>query len=124
MAFSRFIALYYFASAKLSSRKQIFALIQSLQTQLQSDEADLNGPIVSAMRSVIMNDIFSIGGQPCIEIDMAWHQRALTLYTTLDYAMGRAAIHADMDVILDQLSLLLHTRVETTNVDVSRSLIA
>lgn len=116
------MALYYFASAKLSSRKQIFALIQSLQSQLQSDEADQNGPIVSAMRSVIMNDIFATRGQPCIEIDMAWHQRALTLYTTLDYAMGRAAIHADMDAILDQLSLLLHTRVETTNVDVSQPL--
>lgn len=120
VAFSRFMALYYFASAKLSSRKQIFALVQSLQSQLQSDEADQNGPIVSAMRSVIMNDIFSVGGHPCIEIDMAWHQSALTLYTTLDYAMGRAAIHADMDAILDQLSLLLHTRVETTNVDVGR----
>ncbi|KAF9108100.1 hypothetical protein BGX29_003296 [Mortierella sp. GBA35] len=120
LAFSRFMSLYYFASAKLSSRKQIFALIQSLQPQLQPEEADQDGAIVSSMRSVIMNDIFTVGGQSSIEIDMAWHQRALTLYTTLDYAMGRTAIHADMDAILDQLSLLLHSRVETTNVDVGR----
>ncbi|KAG0379534.1 hypothetical protein BGX24_012779 [Mortierella sp. AD032] len=120
VAFSRFMSLYYFGSAKLSSRKQIFALIQSLQSQLQPDEADQDGPIVSSLRSVIMNDIFTIGGRPSIEIDMAWHQRALTLYTTLDYAMGRAAVQADMDPILDQLSLLLRTRVETTNVDVGR----
>ncbi|KAF9907416.1 hypothetical protein EC991_010977 [Linnemannia zychae] len=119
-AFSRFMSLYYFASAKLSSRKQIFALIQSLQSHLQPDEADQDGPIVSSMRSVIMNDIFTIGGNPSIEIDMAWHQRALTLYTTLDYTMGRTAIRADIDSILDQLSLLLHTRVEITNVDVGR----
>ncbi|KAF9923057.1 hypothetical protein FBU30_006846 [Linnemannia zychae] len=120
VAFSQFMALYYCASAKLSSRKQIFALIQSLQPQLQPDEQDQDGPIVSALRSAIMNDIFSIGGNPSIDIDMAWHQRAHTLYTTLDYTMGRVAILADLETIIDQLSLLLHARVETTNVDVGR----
>ncbi|KAG0204956.1 hypothetical protein BGX28_003257 [Mortierella sp. GBA30] len=118
-AFSQFIALYYFGSAKLSSRKQIFALIQTLQPRFQPDESDPHGAIVSALRSVILNDIFTIG-QRRIEIDMAWHQRALCLYTTLDYTMGRTAIHADMDVIMEELSLLLHARVQTTNIEVTR----
>ncbi|KAG0305784.1 hypothetical protein BGZ98_003575 [Dissophora globulifera] len=119
-AFAQFIALYYFASAKLASRKQIFVLIQALQPHFQPDEADQDGVIVSALRSVIMNEIFTGAGNSRIEIDMAWHQRALCLYTTLDYAMGRAALRADMDAILDQLSQLLHARVLTTNVEVSR----
>ncbi|KAF9103900.1 hypothetical protein BGX27_010317 [Mortierella sp. AM989] len=111
-AFAQFIAYYYFASAKLASRKQIFALIQALQPNFQPDETDQDGVIVSALRSVIMNDIFvAKGTQSNIEIDMAWHQRALCLYTTLDYTMGRAALHADLDTILDQLSHLLHARV-------------
>ncbi|KAI8598191.1 putative death-receptor fusion protein-domain-containing protein [Dissophora ornata] len=67
-----------------------------------------------------MIDFFAVGGQPRVEIDMAWHQRALCLYTTLDYAMGRAALHADMDTILDQLSQLLQARVLATNVEVAR----
>ncbi|KAF9192082.1 hypothetical protein BGZ51_006274 [Haplosporangium sp. Z 767] len=123
-AFSQFLALYYIASAKLSSRKQIFALIQTLQPYFQADEADQEGPIVASLRSVIMNDIFATGDKARIEIDMAWHQRALCLYTTLDYAMGRAAILADMDTILDQLSILLHDRVLTTNVEVARDFVS
>ncbi|KAI1314886.1 hypothetical protein EDD11_001609 [Mortierella claussenii] len=123
-AFAQFVALYYFASAKLASRKQIFTLIQTLQPHFQPDEVDQDGVIVAALRSVIMNDIFTLASsaetRPRIEIDMAWHQRALCLYTTLDYAMGRAAILADMDAILDNLSILLHARVQSTNVEVSR----
>ncbi|KAG0052187.1 hypothetical protein BGZ83_002915 [Gryganskiella cystojenkinii] len=119
-AFSQFISLFYFASAKLASRKQIFALIQSLQPHFQSDEADQRGVLVSALRSVIKQDIFSIEQPSRIDIDMAWHQRALCLYTTLDYAMGRAAMLADMDHILDQLSKLLNDRVQTTNIEISR----
>ncbi|KAF9214250.1 hypothetical protein BGZ59_004046 [Podila verticillata] len=119
-AFSQFIAYYYFASSKLASRKQIFSLIQSLQPHFQPNEADQDGVVVSALRSVIMTDILAISGEPSIEIDMALHQKALCLYTTLDYAMGRAAILADMDAILDQLSHLLHARVIATNIQVSR----
>ncbi|KAG0333581.1 hypothetical protein BG000_009041 [Podila horticola] len=119
-AFSQFIAYYYFASSKLASRKQIFSLIQSLQPHFQPNEADQDGIIVSALRSVIVTDILAISGEPMIEIDMALHQKALCLYTTLDYAMGRAAILADMDAILDQLSHLLHARVIATNIQVSR----
>ncbi|KAF9207160.1 hypothetical protein BGZ49_001078 [Haplosporangium sp. Z 27] len=123
-AFAQFIAYYYFASSKLASRKQIFSLIQAIQPHLQPDETNQDGVIVSALRSVIMNDIFTVEGpQPRIEIDMAWHQRALCLYTTLDYAMGRTALHADMDYILDQLSHLLHTRVRATNIEVPRDYI-
>ncbi|KAF9170127.1 hypothetical protein BGX21_009534 [Mortierella sp. AD011] len=119
-AFAQFIAYYYFASAKLASRKQIFALIQGLQPHFQQDETDQNGVIVSALRSVVMNDIFMAEGvQPKIEIDMAWHQRALCLYTSLDYTLGRTALHADMDAILDQLSHLLHARTITTNIEAS-----
>ncbi|KAG0088140.1 hypothetical protein BGZ92_006556 [Podila epicladia] len=119
-AFSQFIAYYYFASSKLASRKQVFSLIQSLQPYFQPNEADQDGIVVSALRSVIMADILAISGEPMIEIDMALHQKALCLYTTLDYAMGRAAILADIDAILDQLSHLLHARVLATNVQTSR----
>ncbi|KAF9917861.1 hypothetical protein BX616_011056 [Lobosporangium transversale] len=144
-AFSQFISLYYFSSAKLASRKQIFALIQTLQPYFQPDESDPNGTIVTALRSVIMNSIFALepilttaaatatatqsqsqsqsqplGVKPQIQIEMAWHQRTLCLYTTLDYTMGRTALHADMDIILDQLSQLLQARVITTNVQVGR----
>ncbi|KAF9333758.1 hypothetical protein BG006_003206 [Podila minutissima] len=119
-AFSQFIAYYYFASSKLASRKQIFSLIQSLQPHFQPNEADQDGIVVSALRSVIVTDILAISGEPRIEIDMALHQKALCLYTTLDYAMGRAAILADMDAILDQLSYLLHARVIATNIQTSR----
>lgn len=69
---------------------------------------------------MIVTDILAISGEPMIEIDMALHQKALCLYTTLDYAMGRAAILADMDAILDQLSHLLHARVIATNIQVSK----
>ncbi|KAF9963955.1 hypothetical protein BGZ70_007081 [Mortierella alpina] len=119
-AFSQFMALFYFGSAKLASRKQIFALLQTLQPQLQPNDSDPHGPIVSALRSVITSDIFQIDPNRRIDIDMAWHQRALCLYTTLDYAMGRAAIHADMHSILEELSQLLHARIQITNVEVVR----
>ncbi|KAF9983009.1 hypothetical protein BGZ75_005531 [Mortierella antarctica] len=119
-AFSQFMALFYFGSAKLASRKQIFALLQTLQPHLQPNDSDPHGPIVSALRSVITSDIFMIDSNRRIDIDMAWHQRALCLYTTLDYAMGRAAIHADMHSILEELSQLLHARVQVTNVEVVR----
>ncbi|KAG0369393.1 hypothetical protein BGZ54_010051 [Gamsiella multidivaricata] len=115
-AFAQFLAYYYIASAKLATRKQIFALIQTLQPYFQPDETNQDGVIVSALRSGIMNNIFTTGTQPSIEIDMAWHQRALCLYTTLDYAMGRTALHADMHTILEQLSQLLHSRVQATNI--------
>jgi len=121
IAFSQFIALYYFASAKLASRKQIFAFIQSLQPHFQPDESDPEGIIVSALRFVVTQDIFMINTPSRIDIDMSWHQRALCLYTTLDYAMGRTAITADVDNILDQLSILLHERVQTTDVEVRDS---
>ncbi|KAF9986217.1 hypothetical protein BGZ65_008463, partial [Modicella reniformis] len=118
-AFIQFMAFYYFASVKMTSRKQIFTIILALQPHFQPDEADQDGVIVSALRSVIKNDVFAIGTQPRIEIEMTWHQRALCLYTTLDYAMGRTAIHTDMDIILDQLSQLLHARVLATNIEAS-----
>ncbi|KAF9430596.1 hypothetical protein BGZ94_005769 [Podila epigama] len=119
-AFSQFIAYYYFASSKLASRKQIFALIQSLQAHLQPDETDRDGVVVTALRSVITTDVLALSAKPRIEIDMALHQKALCLYTTLDYAMGRTAIQADLDLILEELSQLLHARVLTTNVQVTR----
>ncbi|KAF9574599.1 hypothetical protein EC968_006013 [Mortierella alpina] len=119
-AFSEFMALFYFGSAKLASRKQIFALLQTLQPHLQPNDSDPSGPIVSALRSVITNDIFTIESNRRTDIDMAWHQRALCLYTTLDYGMGRAAILADMHSILEELSQLLHARVQITNVEVVR----
>lgn len=118
-AFTQFMAYYYFASAKMTIRKQIFTLVQALQPRFQPDETDQNGLVVAALRSVVIEDVFAIGAQPRIEIDMAWHQRALCLYTTLDHAMGRTAFLADMDTILDQLSQLLHTRVEATNIQAS-----
>lgn len=115
-AFSLFMAYYYFASAKMTTRKQIFVIIQALQPRFQPNETDHTGVIVSALRSVIMNDVFALGAQPRIDIDMPWHQRALCLYTTLDHALGRAAFHADMDTIMDQLAQLFHTRVLATNI--------
>ncbi|KAG0232556.1 putative death-receptor fusion protein-domain-containing protein [Mortierella sp. GBAus27b] len=114
--FAQFLAYYHYASAKMATRKQIFGIIQALQTRFQPDETDQHGIIVSALRSVIMNDVFAINTQPRIEIEMAWHQRALCLYTTLDHALGRTAFNADLEVILDQLSQLLHARVLATNI--------
>ncbi|KAF9585910.1 hypothetical protein BGW38_000100, partial [Lunasporangiospora selenospora] len=119
-AFSQFIAYYYFATAKPGSRKQIFSVLLSLQPLLQQDESDQDGVVVKALRSVIMSDILGVSGQPQIDIDMAWHQKALCLYTTLDYTLGRTALLADLDIILDKLSVLLHARVQATNVQVER----
>ncbi|KAG0349005.1 hypothetical protein BG004_002863 [Podila humilis] len=119
-AFAQFIAYYYFASSKLASRKQIFSLIQSLQSHLQPNEANSDGIVVAALRSVIMKDVLTITAEPRIKIDMALHQKALCLYTTLDYTMGRTAFLADLDAIMERLSQLLHSRVATTNIQVTR----
>ncbi|KAG0244170.1 hypothetical protein BGW41_000157 [Actinomortierella wolfii] len=123
-AFTTFLALLHFGAIKLATRKQILGLLQQLLPIFHEDVNSLEGVVAQSLRSVVMNELLQIGDLRRAEIDMAIHQRALCLYTTLDYPLGRTVVRTEIEPILTALAHQLHDLTVLTNVKISRDTIS
>ncbi|KAF9158992.1 hypothetical protein DFQ26_007031 [Actinomortierella ambigua] len=123
-SFATFLALLYFGAIKLATRRQILGLLQQLLPIFHEDVDSQDGVIAQALRSVVLNELLHIGDLRRTVIDMAIHQRALCLYSTLDYQLGRTVVRTVLEPILTALANQLHDLTVLTNVQVSRDAIS
>ncbi|KAF9976771.1 hypothetical protein BGZ73_007906 [Actinomortierella ambigua] len=122
--FTTFLALLHFGAIKLATRKQILGLLQQLLPIFHEDVNVQDGVVAKALRSVVLNELLQIGDLRRAEIDMAIHQRALCLYTTLDYPLGRTVVRPVVEPILTALASQLHDLTVLTNAQDSRETIS